>query len=47
MSRRTIIIALAVIVVIATVLMAYFGSMEDTVAPDGQNPNPAPAAPAQ
>ncbi|MXQ12310.1 hypothetical protein [Microvirga makkahensis] len=47
MNRRTIIIALAVIVVVATALMTYFGSMEDTVAPDSQNPNPAPAAPAQ
>jgi hypothetical protein len=47
MNRRTIIIAHAVIVVAATVLMTYFGSMEDTVAPDTQNPNPAPTAPAQ
>jgi flagellar basal body-associated protein FliL len=47
MNRRTIIIALAVIVLVATVLMTYFGSMEDTVSPDTQNSNAAPATSAQ
>jgi len=47
MNRRTIIIVLTVAVVVATVLMTYFGSMEDTTPSGGQRPNPAPATPAQ
>ena len=47
MSRRTIITALTVIVLVATVLMTYFGSMEDTVSPDNKNASSVPAKPAQ
>ncbi len=47
LNRRNIIIAPAVIVLVATIPMTYFGSLEDTVSPTSQNPTPASATPAQ
>ncbi|MFC4173007.1 hypothetical protein ACFOYU_13200 [Microvirga sp. GCM10011540] len=47
MNRRTIMIALVLIVLAGTVLMTYFGSLEDTSPSSDQAPNPAPTMPVQ